>query len=108
VKWLCLVVLAVACGHSGKPPAKHVDPPPGDGWWCAPAPGLCDREQQTCEDYASKVGAERPCTAVSTASCFASGSGAYSCTGEPGACRTLQEFAAHRGEQIAQACAEVR
>jgi hypothetical protein len=101
-----LVICLVACGHPS-PPAKHVEPPPGQGWWCAPPPGNCDRDQHRCEETASRLGAERPCTPVVSASCFASGSGLYACAAKHTVCTTLQDYAANHGENIVQDCTTV-
>jgi hypothetical protein len=98
--------LVIACGHPS-PPARHVDPPPGQGWWCAPAPGGCDRVQQRCEATATRLGAQRPCTPVVAATCFASQSGLYACSAEGDVCRTLRDYAWRHGEQIVQECTQV-
>ena len=106
MKAIWLFALLVACGHPS-PPANHVEPPPGQGWWCAPAPGNCDRNQQKCEANAARLGAERPCTPVVAASCFASSSGVYACAAQPTVCSTLRDYAAQHGEQIVQDCSSV-
>ncbi|MDB4956383.1 MAG: hypothetical protein JWO36_3952 [Myxococcales bacterium] len=110
MKRLWVFAVVVACGHPlgvASPPPKHLDPPPGQGWWCAPSPGGCNRDQQKCEQNAAQLGAERPCTPLVAASCFASSSGLYACAAKQTVCVTLRDYAWNHGEDIVQDCTSV-